>query len=89
MSTLTSNFLRQKKDIEQTKDEIYQGYRAQIQLFKNTILDAKYLGYHIPFCRSMEIYPRCPKWRFDEVMIDELNHLAHRRARPETKLAVG
>lgn len=70
MSTLTSNFLKQKKDIEQTKDEIYQGYRAQIQLFKNTILDAKYLGYHIPFCRSMEIYPNCPKWRFDDVMID-------------------
>ena len=26
----------------------------------------------------MEIFPNQPKWRFDSVMIDELNHLTQR-----------
>ena len=67
---MTHSFEQQKKDIEQTKEDIYQGYKAQLELIKNTAIDAKYLGYHLPFCRSMEIFPNQPRWRFDEVMID-------------------
>lgn len=77
-------FSRQKEDIEQTKNEIYQGYKAQFQLLRFTYLDAKYLGYQLPFCRSMEIFPNNSNWRFDELMIDELNQLAQRKAKAGT-----
>lgn len=51
--------------MEQAKNDIYQGYKAQFQLLKFTCLDAKYLGYQLPFCRSMEIFPSNSNWRFD------------------------
>lgn len=50
---MTQHFQAQKKDIEQIKEDIYQGFKAQFQLIRNTAIDAKYLGYNIPFCRSM------------------------------------
>ena len=77
---LTHTFEKQKKDIEQTKEDIHQGYKAQLDLLKNTAIDARYLGYNIPFCRSMEIFPNQSSWHFDSVMIDELNHLANRKS---------
>lgn len=70
LSQLTHNFQNQKKDIEQLKSDIYQGYKAQLQLYQKTAIDAKFLGFQIPFCRSMEIFPYRPQWRFDDVMID-------------------
>ena len=79
LSTLSHTFHKQKNDIEQTKNQIYQGYKAQLELYKATALDAKYLGYHLPFSRSMQIFPNCPRWRFDDLMIDELNSLAQKR----------
>lgn len=79
LSKLTHSFQTQKKDIEQIKSDIYQGYKAQLQLIHKTALDAKYLGFNLPFCRSMEIFPHQPKWRFDDVMIDELNQVASRK----------
>lgn len=79
LSKMTHAFHNQKKDIEQIKVDIYQGYKAQLQLFQKTALDAKFLGFYLPFSRSMEIFPHQPKWRFDDVMIDELNSVACRK----------
>lgn len=79
LSKLSNTFHQQKTDIEQAKHDIYQGYKAQLQLFKSTAIDAKFLGYHLPFSRSMQIFPNYPKWRFDDVMIDELNQLTNKR----------
>jgi len=70
LSALSNTFHKQKNDIEQAKNEIYQGYKAQLQLYKATALDAKYLGYHLPFSRSMQIFPNYPRWKFDDLMID-------------------
>ena len=77
LSKMTQHFQAQKKDIEQIKEDIYQGFKAQFQLIRNTAIDAKYFGYNIPFCRSMQIFPSQPRWRFDGMMIDELNQLTN------------
>ena len=86
LSELTHSFEEEKQAIDQAKADIYQGYQAQLSLLRHTALDARYFGCNIPFCRSMEIFPRTPKWHFDSVMIDELNELTKRRKSFESEV---
>ena len=72
LTVLTQEFALQKTKIDKTRQEIYQGYQAQMQLYRCTMLDAREMGLKLPLCRSMEIIPHNAKWRFDHLMIDEL-----------------